>query len=74
MSALRVLVADDHDVVRKGLKMLIEERPGWEVCGEARSGREAVEQWHTGPLPRPFIGPAPYPRKPHESRARGQST
>ncbi len=44
MSALRVLVADDHDVVRKGLKMLIEERPGWEVCGEARSGREAVEQ------------------------------
>jgi DNA-binding NarL/FixJ family response regulator len=44
MSTLRVLVADDHDVVRKGLKMLIEERPGWEVCGEARSGREAVEQ------------------------------
>jgi hypothetical protein len=32
--------------------------------------REAVEQWHTGPFPRPFIGPAPYPRKPHESRAR----
>ena len=44
MSPLRVLVADDHDIVRKGLKMLIEERPGWEVCGEARSGREAVEQ------------------------------
>ena len=32
--------------------------------------REAVAQWHTGPFPRPFIGPAPYPRKPHESRAR----
>ncbi|MFA5883754.1 MAG: nuclear transport factor 2 family protein [Acidimicrobiia bacterium] len=43
----------------------------------ARSGddwkivrREAVRQWHTGPLPRPFIGPAPYPRPSHESRAR----
>lgn len=44
MSALRILIADDHDVVRKGLKMLIEEHPGWEVCGEARSGREAVER------------------------------
>lgn len=44
MSALRILIADDHDVVRKGLRMLIEEHPGWEVCGEARSGREAVEQ------------------------------
>ncbi len=44
MNPLKVLVADDHDVVRRGLKMLIEEHPGWEVCGEARSGREAVEQ------------------------------
>ena len=44
MSALRVFIADDHDVVRKGLKMLIEEHAGWQVCGEARSGREAVEQ------------------------------
>jgi DNA-binding NarL/FixJ family response regulator len=44
MSALRVLIADDHDIVRKGLRALIEERPGWEVCGEARSGREAVEK------------------------------
>jgi DNA-binding NarL/FixJ family response regulator len=42
MNTLRVLIADDHDVVRKGLKMLIEEHPGWEVCAEARSGREAV--------------------------------
>ena len=44
MSALRVLIADDHDIVRKGLKALIEEHPGWEVCGEARSGREAVKK------------------------------
>lgn len=44
MSALRILIADDHDIVRKGLRMLIEEHPEWEVCGEARSGREAVEK------------------------------
>jgi len=44
MNALKVLIADDHDIVRKGLRALVEERPGWEVCGEARSGREAVEK------------------------------
>lgn len=31
--------------------------------------REAVKQWHTGPFPRPFVGPPPYPRKTHESNA-----
>jgi DNA-binding NarL/FixJ family response regulator len=44
MSNLKILIADDHDLVRKGLRMLIEERPGWTVCAEARSGREAVDQ------------------------------
>jgi DNA-binding NarL/FixJ family response regulator len=44
MSTVKILIADDHDVVRKGLRMLIEEHPGWQVCGEARSGREAVEK------------------------------
>lgn len=44
MSAVKILIADDHDVVRKGLKMLIEEHAGWQVCGEARSGREAVQK------------------------------
>lgn len=44
MSALRILIADDHDLVRKGLRRLVEEHPGWTVCAEARSGREAVEQ------------------------------
>lgn len=44
MNNLRILIADDHDIVRKGLRMLLEEHPGWEVCGEARSGREAVER------------------------------
>ena len=39
----RVLVADDHAVVRSGLKHLLEEQPGVEVCGEATTGVEAVE-------------------------------
>jgi DNA-binding NarL/FixJ family response regulator len=40
---LRVLVADDHEVARRGIRALIETRPDWEVCGEAQDGREAVE-------------------------------
>jgi DNA-binding NarL/FixJ family response regulator len=42
MNTLRVLVADDHEVARKGIRALIESHPGWEVCGEAADGREAV--------------------------------
>jgi DNA-binding NarL/FixJ family response regulator len=42
MSALRLLVADDHEVVRRGLKALLEAQPGWEVTAEAADGREAV--------------------------------
>lgn len=42
MTKLRILLADDHDVVRRGMRCLIEERTDWEVCGEARTGREAV--------------------------------
>jgi DNA-binding NarL/FixJ family response regulator len=41
-SACRILLADDHDVVRRGLRALLEAKPGFEVCGEARTGREAV--------------------------------
>lgn len=40
---LRIVVADDHEVARKGVRSLLEEHPGWEVCGEAKDGREAVE-------------------------------
>lgn len=40
---VRVLLADDHDVVRRGLRQLLEQQPGWEICGEATTGREAVE-------------------------------
>jgi DNA-binding NarL/FixJ family response regulator len=40
---VRILLADDHDVVRRGLKALLQEYPGWEICGEALSGRYAVD-------------------------------
>jgi len=39
---LRILIADDHDIIRRGLKQLIHSHPGWEVCAEAKTGREAV--------------------------------
>ena len=39
---MQILVVDDHDVVRQGLRALIEGHPGWQVCGEASTGREAV--------------------------------
>lgn len=38
-----ILVADDHDVVRRGVKSLLQTRPDWEVCAEAADGRTAVE-------------------------------
>ena len=41
--SLRILVADDHEIVRRGLKELLEEPAGWTVCAEAANGREAVE-------------------------------
>ena len=40
---MRILLADDHDVVRRGLRQLLEDREGWTVCGEAVTGRQAVE-------------------------------
>ena len=40
---LRILLADDHEIVRRGLKELLEEQAGWTVCAEAANGREAVE-------------------------------
>jgi DNA-binding NarL/FixJ family response regulator len=41
---LRILVADDHHVVRTGLRTLLETKTGWQVCAEAANGREAVEK------------------------------
>lgn len=42
--ALRIFVADDHEVVRRGLVALLQAQADWEVCGEAGEGREAVEK------------------------------
>src|SRR5580693_1680084 len=41
---LRILIADDHEVVRRGLCALLQAREGWEICAEAKDGREAVEK------------------------------
>ncbi len=40
---LSIVIADDHEVMRKGLRAVLEARDGWSVKGEARDGREAVE-------------------------------
>jgi two-component system response regulator NreC len=40
----RVLIADDHEVMRKGLRMLLAARADLQVCGEASSGLEAIEK------------------------------
>jgi two-component system response regulator NreC len=42
MSTVRLLLADDHTLVRQGLRKLLEARPDWHVVGEASDGREAV--------------------------------
>jgi two-component system response regulator NreC len=44
MSQIRLILADDHAVVRSGLRMLLEVQPDIEIVGEAESGAEAVEQ------------------------------
>jgi DNA-binding NarL/FixJ family response regulator len=40
---LRILIADDHEIVRKGVRDVIQGRPGWQVCAEASDGQEALE-------------------------------
>jgi DNA-binding NarL/FixJ family response regulator len=42
--SFRILVADDHEIVRRGLCALLQSRPDWKICGEAGDGRQAVEQ------------------------------
>src|SRR6266849_8996641 len=44
MAAFRIFIADDHEVVRKGLCALLQAEQGWEVCGEAADGRAATEK------------------------------
>lgn len=44
MNRLRILVADDHEIVRRGMISLIKSHPDWEVCAEADNGRQAIEK------------------------------
>jgi len=44
VSAVRILVADDHEIVRQGLRALLEAQPGWQVVAEAIDGREALDK------------------------------
>ncbi|HEV3207232.1 MAG TPA: response regulator transcription factor [Terriglobales bacterium] len=41
---VRVLIADDHEVMRLGIRNLLGSRPGWSVCAEASNGEEALEK------------------------------
>jgi DNA-binding NarL/FixJ family response regulator len=38
----RVLIADDHEVIRRGVHWLLQASPEWELCGEAKNGQEAI--------------------------------
>ena len=42
MTGLRIVLADDHTIVRQGVRKILEEHPDWEVVGEAANGRDAV--------------------------------
>jgi DNA-binding NarL/FixJ family response regulator len=44
MDEIRLLIADDHAVVRRGIRALVEDQPSWKVVAEASNGREAVEK------------------------------
>ena len=41
--AVRILIANDHEMLRNGVRRTLEEREDWQVCVENREGREAVE-------------------------------
>jgi DNA-binding NarL/FixJ family response regulator len=41
---LKILVVDDHEIVREGLQTILERHADWTVCGEAATGKEAVMQ------------------------------
>ena len=44
MNSVRILIADDHEVVRRGVRSLLTSRKEWDVCGEAVDGRDAVKK------------------------------
>lgn len=44
MAKLRIFLGDDHRLVRQGFRKILEERPDWEIVGEASDGRDTVKQ------------------------------
>jgi two-component system response regulator NreC len=44
LKKLRILIADDHGLIRRGARIVLQARRGWKVVGEAANGREAVEK------------------------------
>ena len=44
---VKIVIADDHDVVRQGLRTLLRARPEWQISAEAANGKEAVEAVRT---------------------------
>jgi DNA-binding NarL/FixJ family response regulator len=44
MGKLRILIGDDHTLVRQGIRKILEEQPGWEVVAETGDGRQAVKE------------------------------
>lgn len=44
VSTVKILVADDHEVMRLGMRNLLESRANWAICAEASNGQEAVDQ------------------------------
>lgn len=44
MGPVRILIVDDHELVRHGLRSILVTRPEWEICGEAADGNNAVEK------------------------------
>jgi DNA-binding NarL/FixJ family response regulator len=43
-TTVRILIADDHEIFRRGLRSLLESHSHWQVCGEAANGREAIDR------------------------------
>jgi DNA-binding NarL/FixJ family response regulator len=40
--AARILIVDDHELIRQGIRIILRPRPHWEICGEATNGHDAI--------------------------------
>jgi DNA-binding NarL/FixJ family response regulator len=43
----KILIVDDHEVVRQGIRTILRARPQWEICGEAVNGKDAIDKART---------------------------